>query len=56
MSMEKDKENLKERLLKARALSDDELEQVAGGFTIFPMCAKCGAFHPADQPCAKPLI
>ena len=31
MSMEKNKEELKERLLKARALSDDELEQVTGG-------------------------
>ena len=31
MSMEKNKEELKERLLKARALSNDELEQVTGG-------------------------
>ena len=37
-------------------LTEEELEKVSGGFTIFPMCAKCGFFHPADQPCPKPLI
>ena len=41
---------------KSCELTDEELEQISGGFTIFPRCAKCGAFHPVDQPCPKPLI
>ena len=31
MTMKKNNEGIKERLLRARALSDDELEQVSGG-------------------------
>ena len=31
MSIEKSKEELKERMLNARAMSDDELEKVSGG-------------------------
>ena len=41
---------------KLHELTEEELEKVSGGFTIFPRCAKCGAFHPDDQPCPKPLI
>ena len=37
-------------------LMDEDLEQVSGGFKIYPRCKNCGAFHPADQPCPKPLI
>ena len=41
---------------KLHELTEEELAQVTGGFTIYPMCAKCGSFHPVDQPCPKPLI
>ena len=53
MSIDKNKEELKERLLKAHALSDDELEKVSGGFTVFPKCEFCGCFHSKDEPCPK---
>ena len=53
MSMEKSKEELKERLLKAHALSDDELEKVSGGFNVFTMCEFCGCFHSKDESCPQ---
>ena len=34
MSVEKNKEEIKERLIKGVALSDDELEKVSGGATM----------------------
>ena len=53
MTMKKNNEEIKERLLKARALSDDELEKVSGGFTVFPKCEFCGCFHSKDVPCPQ---
>ena len=50
------KEEVGTPIRKSCELTDEELEQISGGFTIFPRCAKCGAFHPVDQPCPKPLI
>ena len=41
---------------KLNELSNDELADISGCFTIYPRCAKCGGFHPDDQPCPKPLI
>ena len=43
MTMKKNNEEIKEMLLKARALSDEELEQVTGGETVYDArCTKCG--------------
>ena len=50
------KEEVETMSKKLHELTDEELKQVVGGFTIFPMCAKCGSFHPVGQPCPKPLI
>ena len=43
MSIEKSKEELKERMLNARAMSDDELEKVSGGGNIFEEDQQPGA-------------
>ena len=44
MTMKKSNEEIKERLLKARALSDEELEQVVGGETVYDArCTACGS-------------
>ena len=41
--MKKNNEEIKEMLLKARELSDEELEQVVGGETVYDArCTKCG--------------
>ena len=40
MTMKKNNEEIKERLLKARALSDDELTQVMGGAIYFGALGK----------------
>ena len=41
MTMKKNNEELKERLMKIRALSDEDLEKISGGVITEGSCGRC---------------
>ena len=41
MTMKKNNEELKERLMKFRALSDEDLEKISGGVITEGSCGRC---------------